>query len=96
VPSPTFTLVQEYGGRTANGERRISHFDLYRVKNPAELEEIGFFDAIAENIVLVEWPEIVERFLPENTVHVYLSAKGRGREVEIKWPGGTESARACK
>ncbi|MDR2269153.1 MAG: tRNA (adenosine(37)-N6)-threonylcarbamoyltransferase complex ATPase subunit type 1 TsaE [Rickettsiales bacterium] len=75
VPSPTFTLVQEYDG--------ISHFDLYRIKNAGELEEIGFFDSLARDIVLVEWPEIAESFLPKNTIHICMSVKNDGREIKI-------------
>ena len=81
VPSPTFTLMQEYESR--NPEFRISHFDLYRIKDASELEEIGFFDAIEENVVLVEWPEIAAKFLPPGTIHIYLAAKGGGRELEV-------------
>ena len=76
VPSPTFTLVQEYDG--------ISHFDLYRIKSERELEEIGFFDALAKDITLIEWPEIAERFLPKDTIHVWLCVKSEGRELVIK------------
>ena len=75
VPSPTFTLVQEYGD--------ISHFDLYRVKSAAELEEIGFFDAVHKNIVLIEWPEIAEKFLPPDTIRIHIDIKDGGREVRI-------------
>ena len=76
VPSPTFTLVQNYGN--------ISHLDLYRVKDTHELEEIGFFDALAKDITLIEWPEIAIKFLPKDTIHIYLSVKDGGRELEIK------------
>ena len=82
VPSPTFTIVQEY-------EPRISHFDLYRIKGAHELEEIGFFDAISKNIVLIEWPEIAAGFLPPKTIHITIRIKGRGREAIIS-PSGEE------
>jgi N-acetylmuramate 1-kinase len=53
VPSPTFSLMQHY--ETARGP--IIHADLYRINNPAELEELGWEENAAEAIVLVEWPE---------------------------------------
>jgi tRNA threonylcarbamoyl adenosine modification protein YjeE len=84
VPSPTFTLMQEYEARGSWFVGRIFHFDLYRIKNAGELEEIGFFDALSEGIVLIEWPEIAADFLPENTVHVYLSVCGAGRELGVR------------
>jgi tRNA threonylcarbamoyl adenosine modification protein YjeE len=87
VPSPTFTLVQEYGirdpGPGAQNPSRIFHFDLYRVKSGSELEEIGFFDALADGITIIEWPEIAADFLPENTIHVRLSISGPGREISF-------------
>jgi tRNA threonylcarbamoyladenosine biosynthesis protein TsaE len=52
VPSPTFTLVQIYD--TEKGP--LWHFDLYRIKAPEEIYELGWDDARAEGIVLVEWP----------------------------------------
>ena len=75
VPSPTFTIVQNYGN--------ISHFDLYRVKSAAELEEIGFFDAISTDITLIEWPEIAEPFLPKNVIKIRLDINGGGRELTL-------------
>ena len=53
VPSPTFTLVQNYLASSLS----IFHFDFYRLKQADELEEIGWDDACAEGLVLVEWPE---------------------------------------
>src|SRR5574344_2868525 len=70
VPSPTFTLVQNYDG--------ISHFDLYRISDKSELEEIGLQHAIVNDITLIEWPEIAKDFLPKNTIHVYLQEYENG------------------
>jgi tRNA threonylcarbamoyl adenosine modification protein YjeE len=61
VPSPTFTLVQSY--ETARGP--VFHFDLYRVEDARELEELGFDEALDSGIVLVEWPERATGRLPE-------------------------------
>jgi tRNA threonylcarbamoyl adenosine modification protein YjeE len=61
VPSPTFTLVQSY--ETARGP--VFHFDLYRVEDARELEELGFDEALDNGIVLVEWPERATGRLPE-------------------------------
>ncbi len=76
VPSPTFTIVQSYDG--------ISHFDLYRVCDASELTEIGLMHAIQNDITLIEWPEIADGFLPNNTIHLYITQYGDGRKVVIK------------
>ena len=76
VPSPTFTIVQNYDG--------ISHFDLYRIEDKSELTEIGLPYAIANDITLIEWPEIAADILPENTVHVFITEQGNGRKIVIK------------
>jgi tRNA threonylcarbamoyl adenosine modification protein YjeE len=60
VPSPTFTLVQSY--ETARGP--VFHFDLYRLDDARELEELGFDEAIDTGIALVEWPERAGDLLP--------------------------------
>lgn len=69
VPSPTFTLAQAYdaGGLT------VTHFDLYRLKSASELEELGWDDALAEGVVIVEWPERAERRLPFNRLELHFS-----------------------
>lgn len=79
VLSPTFNLVYSYDSK--KGE--IFHFDLYRLKNAQELENIGFFDALKSGIVLIEWPEIAAEFLKKNYY-----------EIEIKTvEGANEEAR---
>ncbi|MBN9264438.1 MAG: tRNA (adenosine(37)-N6)-threonylcarbamoyltransferase complex ATPase subunit type 1 TsaE, partial [Hyphomicrobium sp.] len=56
VPSPTFTIVQPY----ATARIDIAHCDLYRLADPAELDEIGFDEAVTGGLALVEWPERAE------------------------------------
>ncbi|MCF8496260.1 MAG: tRNA (adenosine(37)-N6)-threonylcarbamoyltransferase complex ATPase subunit type 1 TsaE [Alphaproteobacteria bacterium] len=53
VPSPTFTLVQIYEGE--KGE--IHHFDLYRLRDPEEIRELGWEETAGNALMLVEWPE---------------------------------------
>ena len=76
VPSPTFTLVQNYDG--------ISHFDLYRIGDASELEEIGLPYAIDNDITLIEWPDIAADILPADTIHIYLTENGAGRKLVVK------------
>lgn len=76
VPSPTFTIVQNYDG--------ISHFDLYRIADSDELTEIGLSHAIDNDITLIEWPDVAAQMLPGDTVHVYITAHGDGRRVVVK------------
>lgn len=75
VPSPTFTIVQNYDG--------ISHFDLYRVNDKSELVEIGLPYALQNDITLIEWPDIAADMLPENTIHVHITGDGDARVVSV-------------
>lgn len=72
VPSPTFTLVQIYEGQSCP----IWHFDLYRIKSPEEIWELGWDDALAEGIVLVEWPERLGNLLPTGAKMLHFTATG--------------------
>jgi tRNA threonylcarbamoyladenosine biosynthesis protein TsaE len=64
VPSPTFTLVQVY--ESSHGD--VWHCDLYRLKDPEEVFEIGLEDAFHQAICLVEWPERLGNLLPRRRI----------------------------
>ncbi|MDR3493756.1 MAG: tRNA (adenosine(37)-N6)-threonylcarbamoyltransferase complex ATPase subunit type 1 TsaE [Ancalomicrobiaceae bacterium] len=69
VPSPTFTLVQAYDFPPLS----IAHFDLYRLGEAEELDEIGFDEAIRSGAALIEWPERAEGRLPDDALTLNLS-----------------------
>ncbi|MGE5539178.1 MAG: tRNA (adenosine(37)-N6)-threonylcarbamoyltransferase complex ATPase subunit type 1 TsaE [Gemmatimonas sp.] len=75
VPSPTFTLMQEYD----IGALRVFHFDLYRLKNADEALELGVEDACSEGVALIEWPDRLGPWLPRDRVDVRLAIVGEGR-----------------
>jgi N-acetylmuramate 1-kinase len=81
VPSPTFTLVQVYDLRIP-----VAHFDLYRLGDASELDELGFDEALASGICLVEWPEMAEDLLPADRIRVKLEHDGQGRKATITGP----------
>ena len=76
VPSPTFTLVEVY--ETARGT--YWHFDLYRLEAPQQVFELGWEEALAEGIVLIEWPERLGDLLPKH-LSVILETDGDGRRA---------------
>lgn len=67
VVSPTFTLAQTYPARQGFP---VWHFDLYRLRHADELAAIGFEDALATGVTLVEWPALASQLLPPHTLHV--------------------------
>jgi tRNA threonylcarbamoyladenosine biosynthesis protein TsaE len=76
VPSPTFTLVEVY--ETPQGT--FWHFDLYRLEAPEQVFELGWEDALAEGIVLIEWPQRLGGLLPKH-LSVTLEVDGDGRRA---------------
>lgn len=67
VNSPTFTIVQEY----EDGRMPFYHFDVYRIGDLEEMEEIGYDDYFFGNgICLIEWAELIQELLPETMISI--------------------------
>ena len=67
VNSPTFTIIQEY----EDGRLPFYHFDVYRIADLEEMEEIGYDDYFfGQGICLIEWAELIEEILPEKRIEV--------------------------
>jgi tRNA threonylcarbamoyladenosine biosynthesis protein TsaE len=81
VSSPSFGMINEYPG-----EVPLYHFDLYRIKNPAELYEIGWDDyLLRDGIVVVEWGEKAAALLPNRYYRIDLSILSESeREIQIE------------
>ncbi len=79
VKSPTYGLVESY---EING-REIFHFDLYRLNDASELEQIGARDYFDHAICLVEWAEKGEDYLPKADLDCYISVLAHGRDVKL-------------
>ena len=79
ITSPTFAIVNEY--MDGKGES-IYHFDFYRIKRVEEVYDIGFDEYIySGNLCLMEWPELIEQLLPEETVRVDIMENPDGTRV---------------
>lgn len=71
VTSPTFTIVNEYKDSADN---YIYHFDFYRINRLAEAMDIGLYEYFdSDCLCLIEWPEMIEELLPEETLRVHIT-----------------------
>ena len=77
VPSPTFTLVQTY----ETPEAEIWHFDLYRLEDPEEIFEIGWEEALSGGLSLVEWPDRLGPYAPQNAIDIEISITEDGHRM---------------
>ena len=69
VTSPTFTIIQEY----EEGRLPFYHFDVYRIGDPEEMDEIGYEDYFYGNgACLIEWAELIEELLPEERCEILI------------------------
>ena len=81
VTSPTFSLLNEY----KINQIRIKHYDLFRIKSSEELKNLDLFDKKDESIILVEWPQIIER-RPKNLIELFFNYENnyRSRSLIVK------------
>lgn len=81
VNSPTFTIVQQY----EEGRLPLYHFDVYRIGDISEMDEIGYEDCFyGSGVSLIEWSELIEELLPERAVHVTIE-KDLERGFDFRW-----------
>ncbi len=64
VPSPTFNITNEYQIKKIS----IKHYDLYRIKNQKELNNLGIQENLKKQITLIEWPEITKKIKIKNSI----------------------------
>ena len=80
IKSPTYAVIEEY----SVAERKIFHFDLYRLADAEELEWIGIDDYLNQNaLCLIEWSSKGEGVLPKADVNITLTTQNDGRLLEI-------------
>jgi tRNA threonylcarbamoyladenosine biosynthesis protein TsaE len=81
VKSPSYTLIEPY----EVGSWRVYHLDLYRVRDAAELDYLGLRELQNGNaVILVEWPERGEGFLPPADVALSIDYAAEGRQVAVE------------
>ncbi len=86
VNSPTFAIVNVYDYPTPSGRREIYHFDCYRIKDIREAMDFGAEEYLySGEYCLIEWPEMIDALLPEETVHIKITPLENGdRQLMIK------------
>lgn len=76
ITSPTFAIINEYKDRDGAS---IYHFDFYRINKLEEAFDFGYEDYFySGNLCFIEWPELVEPILPENTIKVHIRETDNG------------------
>lgn len=89
VVSPTFTILHEY----ESGRMPFYHFDVYRIGDPAQMEEVGYDEYIdGSGLCLIEWAELIEEILPPSYLRITIEKDlARGfdyRRIKIENIGG--------
>ncbi len=81
VNSPTYSIANEY---VLPNEKKLFHFDLYRIKEMEELLEMGFEEYIySDDYCFIEWPQIARELLPDNLAQINIQVKNEVRFIEL-------------
>lgn len=93
VSSPTFTIVQQY----ESGRLPLYHFDVYRIGDVSEMDEIGYEDCFyGGGVCLIEWAQLVPEILPDHVIHVQIEKdlnKGFDyRKITVRGLDGSDSS----
>ena len=84
VLSTTFNLLYEYDIKTI----KIMHYDLYRIKNAKELNQLGIFNENVNSIKIIEWPQLIETNISDVLeLHLSYSRNGEERDLILKGKG---------
>ena len=81
VTSPTFTLMNIY----TSGRLKLYHFDMYRIEDESEAQELGLDEFFYGNgVCMIEWAENIKNMLPKNLITINITKLGENeREIEI-------------
>lgn len=89
ITSPTFTICVPHHGRI-----KMLHLDAYRIKDGSEVDELGLDEELEDgSVVVVEWAELIERFLPEIDVMITIDATGESQR-RFEFEGRTEKGKS--
>lgn len=79
ITSPTFAIINEYKDRTGSS---IYHFDFYRINKIEEVYDFGYEDYLySGNLCFIEWPEMIESLLPEESVKINIRETENGVRI---------------
>ena len=79
ITSPTFAIINEYRDRKGDS---IYHFDFYRINKTEEVFDFGYEDYFySGNLCFIEWPEMIESLLPENSLKISIREAENGARI---------------
>ena len=84
VPSPSFSLIQEYIYEKPDQEHQILHIDLYRLNSVEECLELDLLEAFSQHLCLIEWPERLANKLPTKRLNIYIENNNDKSSIRIE------------